>query len=105
MSAILLIAALGELAGKFETKGGVRYNRYLPDLEEIERQQASGAYEYLGPQRTSQESAIEAMRAQEASPERDAALREAETVAWTERRVSSQAICCWLWRASLTDCL
>ena len=43
-------AALGEeLVQRFRSKGGVRYNRYLPDLKEIDRQRESGVYEFLGP--------------------------------------------------------
>jgi hypothetical protein len=85
-------AALGEdFVQRFRSKGGVRYNRYLPDLEEIDRQQAAGVYHFLGPEavRTSQESAIEALRSQFPSPSRDAALHEAEEVAWSERRGNS----------------
>ena len=32
----------GDLADKFQRKGGVRYTRNLPDLAEIERQEADG---------------------------------------------------------------
>jgi hypothetical protein len=44
-------AALGEdLVQRFRSKGGVRYNRYLPDLKEVNRQQEAGVYEFLGPE-------------------------------------------------------
>ena len=89
-------AMLGDLAARFQEKGGVRYTRYLPDLRALEEQQSTGVYDFLGPAgvRTSQESAIEALRAEKPEGEaaiaaRDAALREAEERAWTERRGNS----------------
>ena len=53
--------ALGEdLVQRFRRKGGVRYNRYLPDLKEIGRQQAAGVYEFLGPEACAQFVRLEA---------------------------------------------